>query len=214
FRSHGEIHGETKFDAPWKKLEELLQYRWGDLLIYRAMVDSGFNPSKSVSGVSEDPRSPNKVYDFCRRFRGRVLPAKSWATRAKPISHAQIDISVNGRKVPNGLTLYHLDSDFFKSWVYDHLEMEPDDPGRIRLPEDASDDYCRQLVSEVRTVKKSGKVEWIRLRDNHYLDCLALNAALAHLLNLNLLSEATHDKYRGGADRKTDLAELARSLNG
>ncbi|MEQ8857745.1 MAG: phage terminase large subunit family protein [Pseudomonadales bacterium] len=212
---HGEIHGETKFEAPWRKLDELLEYRWGDLSIRWMMVDSGFNPSKSLSGSVDDEHVPaNMVYDFCRRHRGRVFAAKGWPTRAKPISTSMIDVNVNGRKVPNGLQLVNFDTDFFKCWIYDRLEMEPDDPGRMRLPEDATDDYCRHMTSEARTVKPSGKVEWLKLRENHYFDAAVLNAVVAHMQNLNMLTEATWKSYRGGQDRSTTLADIAEQLNG
>lgn len=99
------------------------------------MVDSGFNPSKSMAGVLDDEHIPaNMVYDFARRHGGRVFAAKGWPTRAKPISTSMIDVNVSGRKVPNGLQLINVDTDFFKSWCYDRLEMEPDDPGECTSP--------------------------------------------------------------------------------
>lgn len=75
---HGEIHGETRFDAPWRKLEELLEYQWGDLSIRWMMVDSGFNPSKNLSGAVDDEHIPaNKVYDFARRTGAACSPRRA-----------------------------------------------------------------------------------------------------------------------------------------
>lgn len=222
---HGEIHGATKFDEPWEKLGELLERRWEDLMITRMLVDSGFNPSKSLSGSVDDEKIPtNKVYEFCRRHRGRAMAVKAHDTLTKPIRPAQIDINVGGRILKNGLTLWHVDSDFFKSEVYDWIELDPADPGRFRLSEDTTDDYCMQLVAEARTVKPSGKVEWVKIRkDNHYLDCEMMNAAAAHLLQLNLLTEETRAKYRtgkppeppgGGGGGNRSIEDLANQLNG
>lgn len=83
----------------------------------------------------------------------------------------------------------------------------------MHLPEDATDDYCRQLVSEARQVKPSGKVEWVKLRENHYFDALVLNAALAHMQRLDTLTVETWNAYRG-QDRSGRLAELAEQSNG
>lgn len=124
-----------------------------------------------------------------------------------------IDVNVNGRKVVNAVQLVPIDTDYFKSWICDRLEMEPDDPGRLHLPEDATDDYCRQLVSEVRAVKPSGKVERVKIRDNHYFDAMVLNVALASMFNLSTLSERTRDSYRSEGGR-TAIEDIANQLNG
>jgi hypothetical protein len=47
------------------------------------------------------------------------------------------------------------------------------------------DDYCHQLVSEARLKQPTGRVEWVqRSRDNHFLDCEAMQAAAGYLLNV------------------------------
>ena len=66
------------------------------------------------------------------------------------------------------------------------LDWPADAPGTRHISEDATDDYCQQLTAEARMVKPSGQATWIRVRrDNHYLDCEALNVAAAYMLNLH-----------------------------
>jgi len=73
----------------------------------------------------------------------------------------------------------------FKRWIHERIEREPGLPGGFHLPEDVSDDYCKQLVSEARIVKPSGKVVWQKIfKDNHYFDCEVLQVAGAYSLNL------------------------------
>ncbi len=198
---HGEIEGETRFDEVWDLLADVLDREYGGLRIKRAMVDTGYNPSKSPEGAV-DPNSVhasvNKVYDFCRTHRRQCVAIKG-ATESlvKPLRPSDIDINFRGRVIKGGLRLYHLDTDFFKSWVYDRLEWPLDKPGGFFLSRDATDDYCQQLVAESREVDRGGKVRWIRFRKaNHYLDCEMMNAACAHLLQLHRLSPKTREKLR------------------
>ena len=53
--------------------------------------------------------------------------------------------------------------------------MARDQAGGWWLPQDISDDYCKQLVAEQRSVKPSGKVVWVKVKqNNHFLDAEAL----------------------------------------
>jgi phage terminase large subunit GpA-like protein len=55
------------------------------------------------------------------------------------------------------------------------VEWPHDQPGGWWLPDDISDDYCKQIVAEQRSIKPSGKIIWIKVKnDNHYLDAEAL----------------------------------------
>lgn len=68
----------------------------------------------------------------------------------------------------------------------------------FHLPEDATDDYCAQLVSETRIRKPSGRATWVqRSRSNHYFDCEAMAYAAGRLLNVQRIPEAS---YNGTSD--------------
>ncbi|MCP5009407.1 MAG: terminase [Aestuariibacter sp.] len=182
---HGELWGETEHDAVWLELAKLLDVEYEGLKIRRMLIDSGYKPGKGRG-------SDNQIYKFCRQFRSLAFPGKGHDRQDKPLKASKIDVSVRGKIIKNGLQLWHLDSDYFKSWVYSRIEWPQDEPGGWHIPQDADDDYCQQVVAEQRLVKASGHVTWISVRkDNHYLDCEALNAAAAHMLQVHALKKST-----------------------
>jgi len=179
---HGELFGETEHDAIWGDLGALLDADLGGHRIKLMLVDSGYKPG-------ERWRTPDhKVYEFTRLHADRVRACKGHDRQSKPIQAADVDITFRGRLIKNGLKLWHLDSDYFKSWVVQRFDWPADQPGGWHVPCDATDDYFAQLTAEVRTVKASGAVVWQQLRrDNHFLDCEALATAAAQMLGTHLL---------------------------
>lgn len=178
----GDIWGETEHDAIWGELAKLLERDFGGKRIRLMTIDSGYKPGE------KDRNPDNQIYLFCRRFRGRAVPTKGHDTQDKPFRAAKIDVSHRGKIFKNGLDLWHLDTDYFKSWVHARLEWPKGQPGGWHLPSDATEDYCKQIVAEHRTVAPSGRVVWVKVRaENHYLDVEAGNAAAAHILRLHAL---------------------------
>lgn len=177
---HGEMYGETDRDEVWAGLAGLLERRYGSLLIRRMGVDSGYRPGDKWK------RPTNMVYAFARQYQARVIATKGHDTLSKPLSPSMIDVTVRGQTFKKGLQLWHLDTDYFKSWVHQRLAWPADQPGAFHLPQDITDDYCQQLTAEARVVKASGRATWVRVRkDNHYLDCEAIAAAVAHSLGIH-----------------------------
>jgi phage terminase large subunit GpA-like protein len=89
-----------------------------------------------------------------------------------------------------GLQIWHLDTDYFKTWLYSRFEWPEDQPGGFHLASDTTDEYCMQMTAEAKVAKPSGQTTWVRLRkDNHYLDAEALNVAAAHILQVHLLRD-------------------------
>lgn len=179
----GDLHGPTTESDVWDQLALLLTTPIGGMSIRLAFIDSGFRPGKPIN------LPVNKVYEFCRRFRNRVWPTKGRATQDKPIIRGGNDVTARGEiKKYGGLELLWLDTDHFKSWVHERLRWPSDVPGAWHLPADTTDDYCKQIVAEGRVRSPKGKPEWIaRSRENHFLDCEALQAACGHMLSVHLL---------------------------
>lgn len=178
----GEIWGETDRDPVWLELEGLLGRDFDGKKIRLMLVDSGYNPNE------RDRNPDNQIYLFCRRNRGRAFPSKGHDTQEKPVRAAKIDVSYRGKIIKNGLDLWHVDSDYCKSWVYARLEWPRGEPGGWHLPSDVTDDYCLQLTAEARTINATGRVQWIRVRRaNHFLDVESLNVAAANVLRLHAL---------------------------
>lgn len=178
----GEIWGETAYDEVWTKLTALLEAGVGGQSIKLMGVDSGFRPGE------KHITPENMVYAFCRRHRDRVIATKGHDTQDKPVKKTLIDVTVGGKIYKAGLTMWHMNADYFKSWVSGRLDWPVDQPGGFHIPEGTTDDYCRQLVAEARITKPSGHAAWVRIRkENHALDCEYGNVALAHILQVPLL---------------------------
>jgi phage terminase large subunit GpA-like protein len=171
---HAELFGDTDQQAVWLELAELLAREWGGKRVRLMLIDSGFRP--------------DAVYAFARRFPGRVLPSKGHDEQAKPVLVTRLEVNARGKTSRTGVALAHIDSSYFKAYVHGRIAWPIDQPGAWHIACDTTDDYCEQLLAESRVTKPTGRVIWVRSRKaNHYLDCEALNAAAAHLLNLHLV---------------------------
>ena len=193
----GELWGDTELEDVWQRLGKFRERKFGELRIKRMGVDSGYRPGDAK-------RTPdNRVYEFCRRFKGWALPTKGRERMTKPLSPSLIDVTVRGKTVKNGLQLWHMDTDFFKSWVYARFEWPKDQPGGWAVPSDVTEDYCQQVTAEARVLKPSGHAIWLRVRkDNHYLDCEAGAVAIAYSLGLH-----TRVKRAPGAATAAQVAQ-------
>jgi phage terminase large subunit GpA-like protein len=152
------------------------------------LIDGGYRPGR----IDELPL--NRVYDFARQFPRlvRVTKGSSSAMRT-PLVTSNIEVTTRkGAPAKTGLKQLRLDTDFFKSWLFERIRRPQDQPGAWHLPHDISEDFCRQVVSEARVRLASGRIKWVRRsRQNHFLDCESMNAAGAHLLNVARIGPTT-----------------------
>ena len=179
---YGDIWGETSEPAVWNELEQLLEREYGTekpIRIRRMGIDSGYRPGDKWR------RPDNLIYDFCLAHR-RALPTKGRDRLLKPLQPSLIDVTFRGQVHKQGLQLWHIDSDYFKSWVQNALVVADGQPRRFWVPSDVTDDYCQQLTSEARVPKPSGLATWVKIRsENHFLDCEAINVAMAQSLGVH-----------------------------
>ena len=138
---HGELWGETEHEPVWAELGNLVQQGIGALHIRRTFIDSGFNTAA--------------VYAFARQYRGRAFATKGHATQDKPVRAVAIDVTTRGRTIRNGLTLWHLDSDYFKSWVHSRIQWPVDQSGAFHLPANTT----RRLLQAVGGRAAAGAAE-------------------------------------------------------
>lgn len=182
---HGEFAGETEHDVVWLELARLLVTPIAGQRIQMMLIDSGFRPGEKFR------RPDNQIYKFCRSYLGLAWPTKGHDTQDRPLKSSMIDVSIGGKTIKEGLQLWHLDSDFFKSWIHARIDWPEDQRGGWHLARDTTDDFCQQIVAEGRVVLPSGRARWIRTRRaNHYLDAEALNVAAAYAMNVHLLTDA------------------------
>lgn len=191
----GQLYGHTDDDQVWLDLADLMLTPIAGMQIEKVFIDSGFRPNKPDSG------DEHKVYEFARRYGWLVVPTKGRDTMTPPYKIAKIEVKPDGKKALYSINLAWLSSDFFKSLLMSRIRTPLELPGAWYVPSDIDEDYCRQIVSEVRTVnRETGKPEWVRRsRANHFLDCEALCAAAAYTLNVQRIPE--------GVTREQDAAD-------
>lgn len=187
---HGVIYvpeGQTtKDDWVWNELQKFRDKLYCGKAIERQFVDSGYITST--------------VYRYCRKHLGWAIPTKGRDTMDAPLAKTFVDTSPSGKRMKGGLAVWIINTDYFKRWIHERLERDPELPGGFHLSEDTNEDYCLQLVSEARVVKPSGHVVWVMIRpDNHYFDCEALNLAAAHSLHLQMLTRTAVQEQASGA---------------
>jgi phage terminase large subunit GpA-like protein len=183
----GVLYGETIEQGVWTDLSDLIQAPVCGAPLRLVLVDGGFRPGT----ITELPL--NRVYDFARQFPRLVRVTKGSSTAMRtPLVASSIEVTTrHGAPAKAGLKQLRLDTDFFKSWLFERIRRPHDQPGAWHLPHDVSEDYCRQVVSEARVRLASGRVKWVRRsRLNHFLDCESMNAAGAHLLNVARIGPA------------------------
>lgn len=180
-----EIYGPTHEQEVWDTLAQLLTDTYDGIPIRLALIDSGFRPGKKFL-VPE-----HRVYQFARRFPHLVRATKGASSvMRKPMVANKIDVTLDGKEYKQGLDLIRLDTDYFKSWVQQKIRWEDGTAGAWYLPNDISEDYCKQIVSEARIRAPGGKVKWVqRSKENHFFDCEAMQAACSLILNLTKLRD-------------------------
>lgn len=190
----GTIYGDTDQQGTWDEFDELYQAGIGDRHFNRVAIDSGYRATR--------------VYEFCQKYPGICIPTKGVENPRKIYQASDIEVDVRGKKRLLSIKLWAIDSGYFKSWVHDRIKNGNERGIIWEVPSDVSDDYCRQLVAEARMVLPSGRVKWIRQhRENHQLDCEALQIFLANMGDVRALKTVEQKK------KVRSLAEIAAGLN-
>lgn len=171
---HGELWGDTDKQTVWNTIAELLTKDYQGKQITRMLLDSGYRPEM--------------IYEFCRKHPAQAVATKGQQTQDRPIKMNLIDITLRGKTIKHGLKLWHVHTDYFKSWVHGRLNFATTDSGAWHLPIDTTDDYCKQMVAESLVISPTGKRIWIKhdIR-NHYFDTEVLNSVGAHILGVHML---------------------------
>ena len=182
------IAGETEHGGVWEVLRDILTAPIGDKMICRAFIDSGYRPGDEYS------RPDHAVYTFCRQMQGLAFPTKGADTLDAPFKFRNIDYSIGGTVIKNGVKLFHLNTDYFKKWIHARVRWPEDQPGGWHLHHETSEDYCKQIVAEELLITSSGRVKWVRKqKDNHYLDCEVNATAAAYVENVHKLPKVSVD---------------------
>jgi len=142
------------------------------------------------SGGGTDPHRPKhsrtvEVYNFCRRtpfwkpIKGRRNMEQGWNVKRLDYYPSSV-----GKKVPipGGLNLYTINVTINKDELSRKLQIEPGDPGGIRLHADTGSDYAKQLCAEYQDERGY----WIcpKGKDNHQWDCWVYGLAAADIIGV------------------------------
>lgn len=180
---HGELLGDPSYDEVWLALHRVLSASWGGMPLARVMVDSGYKPG-------DRKIDDHQVYLVCRRNHPTWVPTKGRNRQSRPIATSRVDLTVQGRVVPRGVTLWLLDAPYWKTWVYQRIRWPEEAPdGRWSVHGQVDADYCAQVVAEEIITTASGRtiMRVGRHQADHYGDCEALAAAAAFSLRLDQL---------------------------
>ena len=184
--NYGTLWGDTAEEKVWGDLHELMRTPIHGRGICFVLIDSGFRPGKP------DQLPEHRIYQFCRRFPKGVMPTKgsSIPMRTPIVTGGTEMTSRSGAKKYGGLKLLRLDTDHFKCRVFEFVRKPDHEPGGWHLPNDVTEDYARQIVSEARVKLPSGRIKWVRRSAaNHMFDLEAMQFAAAEMQN----------RYVGGA---------------
>ena len=118
----------------------------------------------------------SEVYDFCRKYRSRIIPIFGRQTMANPYTWTNIEYYPGTKKViPGGLRALNINSQFYKDDLSGILEIAPSDPGAWHFHSETTFEWAQHLTAEYRDEKNiwqcpSGKA-------NHGWDCSYLQLA-------------------------------------
>lgn len=123
-----------------------------------------------------------EVYEKLRGV-SQVKPIKGEQRMASRYSVTKIDLYPGTNKpIMGGLSLYRLNTTYYKDKLFSKLNIAPADPGAFHLHGEVREDYARQMTAEYRD--DSGA--WIcpKGRPNHYWDCEVIALAAADILGI------------------------------
>ena len=120
-----------------------------------------------------------EVYEMCARFRGLIVPYQGLPRGSAPVRYSPREyFPGTTKKIPGGVNLLRVDTNYFKSHLAAMLAVAPQDPGAYRLHTrtDAEsgapllDEYAQEMTVETYDDEK---LKWVCPKGaaNHYWDC-------------------------------------------
>ena len=141
----------------------------------------------------------HEVYSWCRRI-GRdagVMPSRGEQriSGGQRIVLSHLDHDRLGRKVMGGLSLYRINTGYFKDWLDQKLRLDRDAPGAWHIFDGVAQDYVKQMSSEYRDENGA----WVtrgQATPNHLWDCevYALAAAVNAKMDRNRIERPSDDE--------------------
>jgi len=147
------------------------------LPIWRIGIDTG------GSKYNEDQTMTEAAYAWLRKNRRNNLFGIKGDTRSKRGSRMVLklrDKMPDGKPIPGGLGIWHIDVDDFKDVLHYRLELKKDEPGRLTFHNETNEDFFKSILAEEKQRDDKGNYYWKPIRShNHYMDDIVYNIAFA-----------------------------------
>jgi phage terminase large subunit GpA-like protein len=198
---HQKIDGDPGQDDVWEQVTSIREIPWpreggGTMKALHCAVDTGGHFT-------------GEAYDYCRQHsREGVVAIKGSSSRSAPVlgKPSKQDVTVRGRTIRNGVTLYMLGTHALKRTIYSRLKVEEQGPGFVHFDDATTDEYLQGLTCErlqPRYVKGFQVLEWVKPNGarNEPLDlavyCLAMLELLKRRYNRATMWEQLEAQSRG-----------------
>lgn len=120
-----------------------------------------------------------EVYDWCR-VATQVWPIKGAQKLNIPLPDpTKLDRMPNGRAIPGGILLQHVDVNYFKDIVAGKLQVNADDPGAFTWGAGLTPKHARHYIAE-ELDPKTNFWTCAQGKDNHLWDCSVYAMACAY----------------------------------
>jgi len=147
----------------------------GESIVHRTLLDTGGGKGKEVSASMTE-----RAYRFILSCpSGRVYASKGapkgFERHVLPRVIGKMPSSKS--PIPGGITLYFLDTGYYKELVHASMQLDAANPARLHA--ETGQDFADQVTAE-RQVLQKGKLVWEKIRRaNHYLDACMMAWAAA-----------------------------------
>lgn len=192
------IRGWGVGQESWKILSERVEL-WDDVV--RIMFQTHYPsemPNKPPFPVRltciDTGYRTDEVYSICRYWRDMARPIKGQKhLSGVPYKNSAIDKYPDGKPIPGGIQLSHIDTTYFKDKLARFIQNTAQGGSYgWHLHINPSDDYCRQISGEHKVIlrdRRTGRAteEWRPITSHaptHYLDCEVYAAAAAEMLRV------------------------------
>lgn len=154
-----------------------------------------------------------EVYDFCRKNRGRILPAKGELRMNQPYAFSDIEYYPGGtKKIPGGLKLVRHNTTYYKNAVATKLDIAPADPGAWHYHSETTEGWAKQMTAEF--LNDQGVWECPPGRDNHGFDCSVLTLVAADILGVKFWKKKAANAPEPPEPKQKNMSELPKTSAG
>jgi phage terminase large subunit GpA-like protein len=182
----GELWGDTDKPEIWADLDDFITQEWQGYSLNLVLIDCGYRQVE--------------VLEWVRRNKGLARAVMGFEKIGRPYRLTKLEVDTkSGKTRKSGDQRWDFDTGMAKSWVHSRVRWNRGAVGDWSLPADVTEDYCKQIVAE-EFDEETGK--WRKTaRDNHFLDCEAMQYIGARMLKL--------DRYRKTRKTKKSSVESA-----